>query len=331
MQRRNPARHTLVPFLAWAMALGASREFAVADPKLLLVNWTKADAYRLKFCKGDNDCPDRQYDGVSFALDAPFVTYNYDCAHFVGHVLNAGGVLVPGSEAKSSCKSGVVKRASEFASWFAMAATKYVNVKQITRWQDTRVRDIAFERRMKEGALMPFHVMMLASTATQNGARVFAHSNDRCGEFEVPFKVEDALFFRIEPSPLDGTWDITDEEMRFSLEISGPDVVWIERRADRSELSRSATLMSQPDGSFRIERENNDEVLRFLDFPDASLRKAILDAKPRNSYILLRLDGASLDAIWHGLAVRKKGAKNDQFDSLIQPGSGDGKHFVFKK
>ena len=50
---------------------------------------------------------------------------------------------------------------------------------------------------------------------------------------------------------------------------------------------------------------------------------------PKPSFVVLRCNGEKLNATWHGLAVKKK--RDQSLDSLIQPGTGPGKDYVFTK
>lgn len=66
----------------------------------LPIDWPTAIKYAGDWCKGGNECPDGQLRPPAISSDFPYIAIrNTDCAHFVGHILNAGGVKISGTTA----------------------------------------------------------------------------------------------------------------------------------------------------------------------------------------------------------------------------------------
>jgi hypothetical protein len=279
-----------------------------------------AFSYAEKWCQQGNDCESGQYRDEN----------NTDCAHFISHVLNAGGVSVKGAGAQ--CKSGLCIRVKELGEWFSSATQKYSNVKRISSWKEAKRGDLCFQRFVLVQGLYArkYHVMFLADAPTSNGARVYGHENNRCGQF-VEFDVDDCVYYRISP-PLDGTWISTDQERRFTLKIDGASVAWTERRPSGTTLTRNVELTALPglpEGKFRISRPNDEEVLVFLDFPDSVLRKEILLKNPEASTLDVFPQGSKLVAAWHGLLVRK--LPNGRLKEIVQPSQIQTKLYEFRR
>jgi Putative amidase domain len=297
----------------------------------LPIDWPAAIKYADKWCSGGNDCPDGQFRPPSLSDDFPFIAFkNTDCTHFIGHILNAGGVKITGTT--TNCASGILKRAKDLVPWLEDADKKFDNVLKVEGWEKTRANDIAIEMRVEQGRSEPRHVMLLADKCSdldgKAGAKVYGHTNERCGKEFVEFDIKSAVFYRIESRPLDGVWNSTDTPSRFSLKIAGDQVDWTENNSAGNKLTRKVVIRPKNDG-FTIQRPNDDEVLQFLGFPDAKLRQVIINANPKDSYIDIKLENGNLKAIWYGLAVRKN--PNGFFKELIQPGSNSGKSMEFKK
>lgn len=292
----------------------------------LLYNPEKALAYAAQFCGGGNQCPDGQLSPPAISDDFPWIAlHNTDCTHFIAHVLAAGGIKFTSSS--KSCASGVIIRAKELLPILeSNAATPYV--RKLSTWTEASRGDIAIQWELDNDIPVARHVMMISGAVNATGAQVFAHSNNRCGDVFVAFDTSKCWFFRIQ-TPWNRTWEVTDPAKRFRLSIKGMDVAWIERRqSDGTELKRDVKMEAQSDGVYIIRRPNDDEVLMFLDFSDPTLRAAILSAGPKPSFMVLTLQQQAIGAKWNGLAVRKK--PNGSFDSLIQPGTGPLKDFIFK-
>jgi hypothetical protein len=148
---------------------------------------TNAFAYAKRWCGGGNDCRSSQYKDPN----------NFDCTHFMSHVLNAGGVKVIGSGAH--CESNLCIRVKELADWFSSASAKYTNVRKLEGWQDARRGDFCFLQATIRGQNLsrPYHVMLLTAAPKANGAKVFAHENNHCDEF-VEFKTSECVYYWIE-------------------------------------------------------------------------------------------------------------------------------------
>jgi hypothetical protein len=147
----------------------------------------KAFEYAKKWCNEGNDCPSGQY------LDAN----NTDCTHFMSHVLKAGGVIVKGTDAR--CKSDLCIRVKELGVWFSNATQKYSNVKKLGGWKDGKKGDICFQQATFLGLNLgrKLHVMLLNDQPKANGAAVYAHQHNRCGDF-IEFDTADCVYYRIE-------------------------------------------------------------------------------------------------------------------------------------
>jgi hypothetical protein len=117
---------------------------------------------------------------------------------------------------------------------------------------------------------------------------------------------------------MNGKWRSAAPAQRFSIEISGTTAQWTERSAGGATLTRDVPLRELPDGTFRIERPNDAEVLSFLGFQPA-LRGEILAQGPLPSYMILSWDGESVRGDWYGLLVTKDA--NAHLKSIAQPGS----------
>jgi hypothetical protein len=293
----------------------------------LLYNPEKALEYASQYCGGGNLCPDGQLSPPAISDDFPFIAlHNTDCTHFIAHVLAAGDIKLTSSV--KSCASGLMIRAKELVPWLegeCNARPAYVE-KLASRYQ-AKKGDIAVQWELDNNIPVPRHVMMVSGEVSATGAKVYAHSNNRCGDDFVVFDTSKCWFYRI-LTPWNKTWEVTDPGKRFRLAIRGANVTWIERRqSDGTELCYETKLETKSDGVYVIRRPNEDRVLRFLDFSDPALRTAILNAGPMPSFMILTLQQQAIGAKWNGLAVRKK--PNGSFDSLIQPGTGPVKDFTF--
>jgi hypothetical protein len=123
------------------------------------------------------------------------------------------------------------------------------------------------------------------------------------------------------PDNVAGTWESTDADRRFRLEIIGTSVNWNERGTSSTTpgamISRTVPL-SISSTKFRIERPNDVAVLTFLGFQPQSLRDAILARNPSPSFIVFSRTGNVLSAEWSGLVVTKN--PDGTLRDVIQPG-----------
>jgi len=143
---------------------------------------TKVFTYAQTYCGGGNDCPDGN--GGSFELD---------CTHFICHCLAATGVQVTDPTAK--CSKGLCIRVNDLAAAISNSVKKYSNVKQLKQHSDTKKGDLCFIPSWF--GLRKEHAMLLAGTATAQGAKVYAHTNNRCGT-DVVFEGAECVYYRIE-------------------------------------------------------------------------------------------------------------------------------------
>lgn len=157
-----------------------SNSFAAAPRPLatLPYNSAKVFAYLEARCSGGNNCPDGQFP--------------LDCTHFVCHGLAATDVRVTSPTAV--CRSGLCIRVNELATAFSNAVGKIENVKRVSVAEAKR-GDFCFIP--KWYGLGKDHVMVLAGPCAADGAPVYAHTNNRCGD-KAPFTPSDCIFYRIE-------------------------------------------------------------------------------------------------------------------------------------
>lgn len=125
-----------------------------------------------------------------------------------------------------------------------------------------------------------------------------------------------------------GKWQSSAPENRFGLEISWGKVRWTETNSAGAVLAREVSVKELPDGTFRIERSNDAEVLAFLGF-QPSLRAEILAKNPQPSFMILTLSSSGLRGDWHGLSVTKDA--NARLKDLFQPGTKPPKSFAFSR
>lgn len=140
---------------------------------------SKSNTYLNDYCGvRDNDCPDSAFD--------------LDCTHFVSHSLNKTGIFVQLPSA--SCQSGLCIRVNDLAESFLASTKKYSNVSVVDTHSKTKSGDYCFIPGWF--GLSKNHVMVLSDTAKPTGAKVYGHTNERCGEF-VEFDGEDCIYYRI--------------------------------------------------------------------------------------------------------------------------------------
>lgn len=129
-------------------------------------------------------------------------------------------------------------------------------------------------------------------------------------------------------SSFGGTWRSNDTAQRFSLKINGPNIEWTESSTSGESLVKN--VQATPSSStvtVRVERQNTDDVLKFLGFSNAVLRADIIDRAPEPSFLLLHRTDLTLTAEWRGLLVKK--LANGKLDNIVQPSQMPAKPFVF--
>lgn len=127
---------------------------------------------------------------------------------------------------------------------------------------------------------------------------------------------------------IDGTWNSGDSDKRFRVEIVNGKYTLIEKSATGQSLRREVTAEPRSDGSLRISRPNDVEVLTFLGY-QPSLRSEILSRSPLPSYIDLKFGEKGLIGDWYGLLVTKDA--NAHLKELIQPGTRPPKTYAFSR
>lgn len=151
-------------------------------PNQLRYVWSPVKAYLQEHCSPPtNDCDDNVFDS--------------DCTHFICHALNKTGVFVKLPSA--DCDSGLCIRVNDLAASFSESSKRYSNVKQLSSHGETKEGDFCFIPTWF--GLQKEHAMVLAAKASVGGAKVYAHTNPRCGEY-VSFEGENCAYYRIEPA-----------------------------------------------------------------------------------------------------------------------------------
>lgn len=153
---------------------------------------------------------------------------------------------------------------------------------------------------------------------------VFGTSSD-VGQF--PADYFSTFIANAQPS-FGGTWRSNDAAQRFLLKINGPSIEWTESSTTGGSLVKNVrATTSSSTVTVRVERQNTDDVLKFLGFSSAVLRAAIIVRAPEPSFLLLHRTGENLTAEWHGLLVKK--LANGNLDKIVQPSQMPAKQFVF--
>lgn len=152
---------------------------AVAPTATLPFDLSKTLEYAQNYCAGGNDCSDSEFP--------------LDCTHFMCHCLAAGGISV--SRPSAQCASGLCIRVNDLAAAISNSVGKYSNVKKLAGYAATQKGDICFIPSWF--GLSKEHAMLLADTATSTGAKVYAHTNNRCGNL-VTFDGAECAYYRIE-------------------------------------------------------------------------------------------------------------------------------------
>lgn len=127
--------------------------------------------------------------------------------------------------------------------------------------------------------------------------------------------------------PPRGTWTSTDADHRWKLVFRREEPTWTERNTSGAENARMAKL--RPGGRlgvYKITRDNDLDVLKFLGFSDA-IRSAILALSPLPSFMILTVDGNALKGDWNGLLVIKD--SQGQLREMKQPGETPAKTYTF--
>lgn len=169
--------------------------------------------------------------------------------------------------------------------------------------------------RVKGGAWLPVHRHMPSGTPWNLAGDSFGISLSR-DEKSISL-----------PST-EGTWNSSDSDKRFRVQILNGKLTLIEKSSTGQSLRREVTAELRTDGSLRISRPNDVEVLTFLGF-QPSLRAEILSRSPLPSYIDLKFEGNGLIGDWYGLLITKDA--NAHLKELIQPGTRPPKSYNFSR
>jgi hypothetical protein len=153
-------------------------------------NW-KAITYARNYCsQKSNDCG-HYYDQSG----------KTDCAHFMAHCLNAGGIAIrPGTGSATTCPSGLAMRNTDLVAALKNLAATCDNVDELGM-VDAIVGDIGFLSNL----VRPSHAFMLCEPADLadplKPAKVYAHTSAKCCEetgaeirqwFATMFRITDA-------------------------------------------------------------------------------------------------------------------------------------------
>jgi len=126
-----------------------------------------------------------------------------------------------------------------------------------------------------------------------------------------------------------GDWTSTDGARRWRLLLGLENGVWKETNATGASVERPARVARLSERSFRVERDNSDEVLAFLGARD-SVRRTLLQRGVRPSYMILTRNGpTSFAAQWFGLRWTLDAQGN--LNGVVQPGDAPGAPFTLAR
>jgi hypothetical protein len=126
-----------------------------------------------------------------------------------------------------------------------------------------------------------------------------------------------------------GIWASSDPAKRWALQLNLDTGTWTERAASGAVLEQPTRITRLGDRKFRIERENNAEVLTFLGARD-TVRTALLGRGVRPSYMTLeRTSLDNFDAQWFGL--RWSLDEKNNLKSVTQPGDAPGAAYTLTR
>lgn len=148
-------------------------------------NWPKALAYAQKYCGQQNNSCGVFYDENTGSRG--------DCAHFVAHCLAEGGLKFSNLEFK--CPAGMARLARDVGAGLSSASTKFDNIKLLEGFRVTTRLDIGFFVNL----FGKQHAFILAEEVLPNGsgAKIFGHTNNRCGELVQDGQFASGRYYRI--------------------------------------------------------------------------------------------------------------------------------------
>jgi len=161
-----------------------------ATSKIKYKNWD-AISYAKKYASlNDNSCGIYNNDSEKKLSD---------CAHFLAHCLNSGGIKIKANEPNLSiCKDGLSYRVEELTTALYKLSQIYQNVTQISI-KDAIIGDYGF---FKIPAIRPTHAFMICKPAMNtDDITIYAHTTNRsCDKpeprwyqfFDVAYRITDA-------------------------------------------------------------------------------------------------------------------------------------------
>lgn len=125
-----------------------------------------------------------------------------------------------------------------------------------------------------------------------------------------------------------GVWKSTDTAKRWTLDFNENGCEWTETNAANQTLTR-IVLLQRTGAAWKVERPNDEEVLRFLGATD-DVCAEILARNPNPSFMLLNVGDSTFPATWNGLKWTVTGGHLDKFE---QPGTTPGtvKQYNFER
>jgi hypothetical protein len=99
-----------------------------------------------------------------------------DCAHFISHCLNAGGITITDPDpANQLCPSGLAVRVSDLVAALGALAAKFDNVSSID-FTDAIIGDVGFFNSI----VVPSHAFMICQpAASKDDYLIYAHTTNR--------------------------------------------------------------------------------------------------------------------------------------------------------
>lgn len=116
-----------------------------------------------------------------------------------------------------------------------------------------------------------------------------------------------------------GIWTSSDSSQRWTLDFNENGCKWTEKNSINQKLTR-IVLLQRNGAAWKIQRPNDEEVLRFLGASD-DVCAEILARNPNPSFMVLNVGDLTFQATWNGL---KWTSSNGHLDRLEQPGTTPG-------
>jgi hypothetical protein len=182
------------------------------------------------------------------------------------------------------------------------------------------VQVLGFFKQPDEISRSPFDGGTLITNAGYNAWR---SANQKGGDFLVMTDARTAhlpLSFEFTPpASVNGSWRSADPKGRFAVAINGGTAEWTETGVETGIVYKKTLPVTRQGDEWHVARPNSDAaVLKMLGFQDPALQQAILQHGPRDSSLVLKIQGAGLAAKWSGIRVQK--TPQGAFRNLLQPG-----------